>query len=528
MLVLLLLACRPSPVEDDSAVGALQVDIGPEVRCSSPGPPGLEELDLGPSWGEQAWQGDSQDPLAAAGLTVVDLTGDGLLEVYLPQLGMDQLLVGGVDQGPSRLPTLLASPSNAATPADVDGDGDLDLFITRQGGGHVLLVNDGTGHFHDGTEAAGLGQQGWPASTGTFGDMDGDGDLDLFVATFRSCDPSLAEIPVNPWTDGPQALWENLGDGTFVDVSDRMPSHPGGTAWFRAAIWVDIDDDGDQDLYALSDRSTSSDCMVNNVLFANEQGRFEDRSEALGLGLRMEGMGMGMGDINGDGLPDFAMSDMQRLWLVLSSPDGWFDATSAMGLSLDPSAEGRWSGWGTELADLDNDADLDLYMGFGGLPDAPAGDMNPWEQPDALYVQQQGSFVEASSAWGARWSSSTRAVVVVDLDQDGWLDLLAREIAGPARALGSQCGSAHWLEVELIMEGPNRNAVGARLTLTADGQEQVRWLSTGGTGLQSASPLRAHFGLGTASIGTLEVLWPDGRSDLIELPADRRVVIDRR
>ncbi len=522
IFLLAALGCtRSSDTEDtdtDVVEPVVRLVEGTPVVCSSPSAPGdLQVADLGPDWAAQGFGEESGDPLAAAGMTIIDLTGDGLLDIYLPQIGMDQIYVGQpdgslVDESSSRLPSLLSSPSNTGTAADVDGDGDQDLFVARKGGDHVLLVNDGSGVFTDGTEAAGLDRQGWPVAGGSFGDMDGDGDLDLFSITFRTCDSSLAEIPENPYTDGTQALWENQGDGTFVDVSERMPDHPGGIAWFRAAVWVDIDEDGDQDLFVLSDRSTTSDCMVNNMLFVNEDGHFVDASQETGLGIRMEGMGLGMGDVNGDGVADFAMSDMQRLWLVVSDGVGaWYDVTATSGLTLVSSERDRWSGWGTELVDLDNDGDLDLHMGFGGLPDAPGGDMNPWEQPDALYLQEGGQFTEVSSEWGVDLTGSTRAVIPFDLDDDGWLDLGVREIAGPAVVLRSHCASASWLQLRLQDVGANRYGIGAQVTVRSEGQEQTRWLMAGGTGLQSSSEPVAYFGLGSAQSVELEVLWPDGQ-----------------
>ena len=231
IFLLAALGCtRSSDTEDtdtDVVEPVVRLVEGTPVVCSSPSAPGdLQVADLGPDWAAQGFGEESGDPLAAAGMTIIDLTGDGLLDIYLPQIGMDQIYVGQpdgslVDESSSRLPSLLSSPSNTGTAADVDGDGDQDLFVARKGGDHVLLVNDGSGVFTDGTEAAGLDRQGWPVAGGSFGDMDGDGDLDLFRITFRTCDSSLAEIPENPYTDGTQALWENQGDGTFVDVSER-------------------------------------------------------------------------------------------------------------------------------------------------------------------------------------------------------------------------------------------------------------------------------------------------------------------
>jgi hypothetical protein len=467
---------------------------------------------------------------------VADFDGDGTLDLFLPQVGDDQLYMSAFageseDEGQSRLPATLSGSTAGSTVVDIDGDGDLDLFLTRPAGDHSLWINDGSGVFVDGTVAAGLGEQGWPAVGANFADMDGDGDLDLFVITFIICDSILGPITENPYTDGPQALWENLGDGTFRDVSDRIADHPGAFGRLRAAGWLDADLDGDPDLYIVSDRAFNADCMLNNQFFRNEGGEFEDFSDETSLGIRMEGMGLGIGDINTDGVPDFLMSDMQRLWLVESDGlGGWYDGSFARGLTTSSEASNRWSGWSSELADLDNDADLDVYMTFGGLPDAPTASMNPWAQPDGLWIQQaDGSFSQVADAWGVADEGSNRAGHAVDLNGDGWLDLLTREINGEVLGFIASCGAEGWTTIQLKGLGANSEAIGATVLVTTTESSQTRWVTLGATGLQSSVPTLTHFGLGAATLFDVDVTWPDGAtSHFSGQSANRHLVIERR
>jgi len=515
--------------------GAVVVCSDPDARDAGP----FVTAEFGPDWANQTTSEESSDPLAAGGMTVADLTGDGRVDVYLPHVGADQLFVGQpdgtlADESDARLATDGIPSATAAAAVDIEGDGDLDLFVPTTIGENRLLLNDGAGYFTDGTDATGLGGQGWPGTHGVFGDMDGDGDLDLFVVTFRNCDPDSVYAdpdPENPWAETPQALWENQGDGTFVDVSDRITDHPGIYGRMRAAAWIDVDGDTDLDVHIVSDHPWGSDCTFDNQLYRNEEAHFTDAASDLSLDLRMEGMGMGIGDLNEDGTPDFVMSDMQRMWVVESdSMGGWYNSTLVRGLEFSSEESGSWSGWGTELSDLDNDGDLDLYMSFGWLADAPRSPMNPEDQPDMLFLQEStGTFTEVGSSWGVDDAASNRAVVTVDINDDGWLDLGRRTINGAAKFDLSQCGEAAWLKVALTAPGPNPRAVGAVVLVRTGDQTQRRWLTVGGTGLQSSVEPIAHFGLGDAdTVDVLEVQWPDGGiSRFTDVGTKRSVTVAR-
>jgi len=475
------------------------------------------------------------DPIAAAGFAVADFDTNGSLDLYLPQLEGDQLYMnvlesGATDSAPTRVPATVGGGSAGAIAVDIDGDGDTDVFVPKADQDHRFLINDGAGMFSDETEAMGLAEQGWPAVGAVFADGDGDGDLDMLVNTYRSCDDSMGPLPENPYTDGPQALWEHTADGTFNDVSTRIPDHPAGRSRLRAALWMDADRDGDPDVYTVSDRGYISECMVNNQFFRNTEGEYVDESDATSLGLQMEGMGIGYGDINGDGWPDLAMSDMQRAWLMESDgAGGWYDATFTRGLTLESSSDDRWSGWGTEMADVDNDGDLDLFMAFGGLPDAPGGSMNPWLQPDQLWLQQSdGTFEPVADDWGIANTASTRAAHLTDLNGDGWLDLITREIAGQVSIHLANCGEARWIRVALTAPDKNRDALGARVDVITEEGTQTRWVTQGTRGLQSSVPPTVHFGLGNTATIDLRVTWVDGETSLFRnVPTNRNHRIER-
>ena len=449
-------------------------------------------------------------------MSIADFNGDGRLDIFLPQVGMDQLYMAQsdgtmADESSERLPAGLDSASTAGIAFDADGDGDEDLLITRRVGGLSLLINDGDGNFSDGTDAAGLSETGHPAASATIADIDGDGDLDIFVITYRHCD-MMGWDPDNPFTDTPQALWENQGDGSFADITASMPEHPGENARLRAAAWFDADQDGTLDLYTVSDKGITSACQVDNQLFYSDGAGYTEDASSAYLDLTMEGMGIALGDLNGDEYPELAMSDMSRAWLMESDGiGGWYDASAARELILESMLDDRWSGWGTVLEDFDNDGRLDLFMGFGGLPDVPESTMNPTAQPDGLWLQaESGQFEQVADDWGVAGETSTRAVIATDLNGDGWLDLATREIGGQARVWLAKCGAERWVRVALEQSDGNPQAIGAIVTVTAGDDTHTRWLTLGADGLQSSAPVDAHFGLGDASTVDIRVTWPDG------------------
>jgi len=318
--------------------------------------------------------------LGGINMVQADVDGDGRLDVLVLRGG--GLLVGAA------LPCSLlrqdrsghfvdvtaaagievAGPTRTAAFADVDLDGDVDLFIGYETEAspagvrfpHRLFVNDGSGAFTEATERSGITS---PARCvgAVFGDVDGDRDPDLFLSNF------LAE----------NQLWLNRGDGTFTEVaSARGVSHPEASG---PAGFFDHDDDGDLDLlvgyshhyrqvrtvaaYYIEGR-LEDDAMR---LFENDgHGAFRDVSDARGLRRPYMASGLAFGDVDDDGRVDVYVTtgahDMAALFpnVLLLNGDRFADATFAAGVGH------LQKGNGVAMGDLDGDGDLDIICQVGG------------------------------------------------------------------------------------------------------------------------------------------------------------------
>ncbi len=489
----------------------------------------------------------------AGGEMAGDFDGDGWLDVMTPnELGVE--LFKGSPSGFNSLgPTVLGafdlSFGTGGSVADYDGDGDLDVYVNRFVGDpgpdlpgmgkNKLLQNNGDGTFTDVTDIAGVDGCGFDPNTGTdgcyrtmsssWGDMDGDGDLDLFVGNYGWVDESGAVqeefLPAEP-----SFLYRNDGDGTFTDVSERLPQK------FRdgytyAGGFFDLDDDGHLDLYIINDFGSK---WPNHVLLGLGDGTFFDDEPANGtfLNLPTTGMGLGVGDFNLDGVMDFAVPEWNNNFLWVSdNAGGWYDASlTAEFLVKAP----QKVGWGATVADMDNDGLLDIVQQYGHVANENERWSNPRSQPDALYLNigtaEEPLFRDVGLEWGIADPGVNRGVVVADFDRDGYLDIAKRNLDGPNVVYNSRCGDAQWLRVELEQPGTmNLDGIGAKLTVDAGEHHLTRWMFSGGGGYGAGNPPEVHFGLGDVDhIDKITVRWPDGKVSVVEdVAASQAIAITR-
>ena len=461
-----------------------------------------------------------------AGAIVGHFDADAHLDVLLPGFWETYLYRGQpadlFDDHTDDLAGLPLAGAAGGSTADYDGDGDMDVLVTRFLAPDVLLRNDG-GQFVDVSEAAGIQRESKRSIASSWGDIDADGDLDLFVGGYGVIDQSREDPDHANFDPGdPAALYLNNGDGTFTDVSDRLPAEAHDGLTFTGGF-VDVDLDGALDLYIVNDFGNS----FPNVLLRNQgDGTFLLHPEA-GLDIAMTGMGVAIGDLNGDLFPDFAMGAWNGNHLLKSTAVGWVDYTDAVGFVNDLDRTQK-IGWGVEFHDLDNDGDLDMPMVYGHLD---ATYESSERQPDAMYLQHaDGTFEDVGQDWGFNHPTVGRGFVVADLDDNGWLDVVKRDLAGPSLVYVAKCGEAHWLRVRLHQGGMNRFAVGARVEFEVAGDSALRsrTVLAGSAGHASGPPPEVHVGLGDAAATTVRVVWPDGEvSVLPNVAADRILDIHR-
>lgn len=214
------------------------------------------------------------------------------------------------------------------TTADYDGDGDLDIHMTMWLEDDRLYRNMGGLTFEDVTIDAGLSGAGGAGNGAAWNDYDEDGDIDLDVSNY-TCEQGDCT---------PNRLWNNQGDGTFIDVAPDLGLDD--QYLTMQAIWLDYDLDGDSDLYLSTDRGSDFG-TGSNRLFRNDGGAFTEVSEASGTDVRIDSMGVGLGDVNGDGLLDLYCTNLNGTQnqgegnpLLLNNGDGTFTDQSATARTL--------------------------------------------------------------------------------------------------------------------------------------------------------------------------------------------------
>ncbi|HEX2163478.1 MAG TPA: CRTAC1 family protein, partial [Thermoanaerobaculia bacterium] len=437
---------------------------------------------------------------------------------------------------------------------DHDGDGDEDLFVVRFGRS-LLYRNRGDGTFEEITTAAGLGAYANSIAAVAF-DHDLDGDLDLFVGNYFApvnlFDPDTPRFFPESFetaaNGGGVTLWRNDG-GRFVDAT-AAAGLAGYSGWTLDLGHADLDLDGDGDLYVAAD-------FGPDKLFRNRgDGTFEDASErALGVDTK-KGMNAEWADFDGDGrfdvyvtnITDEYMREGNFLWK--NDGDGTFTDVAR--------ETGTWDtgwGWGGKFFDFDDDGWLDLYVANGWVsagsesyvldifelivrPDVDLADARNWPpmgdkslsgyQRNRLFRNLGGTlFEEVGAAHGVDSLRDGRGVAVADFDGDGRLDLfVANAGAEPHLFRNVHPTPGGWLDLDLVGTRSNRQAIGARVAVTAGGR--IRWsFVDGGNGFAAQSSRRLHFGLGDAErVERVEVIWPSGlRQGFAGLAAGRRVRI---
>ncbi len=510
--------------DDDGVDGFVAVDAGVSGLVRGWG---YEELTSGPTTGTFPLEFSS-------GLAAADYDDDGDIDLYV---------VGG-DEEPNHLfenqgdgtfrdvagQTGLDLRHLGSGPAfaDIDGDGDLDLFVGAVEGERYYLMENTGGTFTNITVQSNIVLTAANTVSATFADYDLDGDLDLFLAHWGF--PEQADT---------ETVWQNGGDGIFESASiesgiaaelvvESLNYNNGEVAridrTFTANL-TDLDADGDPDLLMAADYDTSQ------VFRNNGDGTFTRTTDREVI-VDQSGMGASVGDYDNDGDMDWFVTS------IYENPDFFGnrlyrnDGTGAFTDETDTAkvGNGGW-GWASCFADFDNDGHLDLVNVNGWRGDTSPGNGFNFLQDQIRFFHNQGdgTFVERAQSLGLVDRGQGRALACFDAERDGDIDLvLTNNDDDPLIYYRNELDAAqenHWLGIRLESDGPNRHGVGAWITLTTTSGTQVRELRAGNN-FASHNPLEVHFGLGADTRADIVVRWPDGsETSRAGVAVDRMLVL---
>jgi hypothetical protein len=416
---------------------------------------------------------------------------------------------------------------NGVCRGDFDNDGTTDLYVTYWGV-NALYRNRGDGKFEDIAPRAGVAGPKEEWSTGcTFLDYDRDGRLDLFVVSYTGFDLKTTPLPgSHPFCmfrdqavmcgprglpHGTVTLYRNGGDGSFEDVSAKSGVRGGQGCYGFTAAAADFNADAWTDIYVACD-STPSLFFRNN-----RDGTLTELATEAGIaynehGAEQGGMGIAVADFDNNGTLDLTKTNFIRDYpnLYRNIGKGIFeDSALAAGLAVNP----EHVLWGTGFEDFDNDGLRDiLQVGGHVYPElAPA---EPYKSPRLIYRNLgSGRFEDVShiAGPGIAEKHSSRGAAFGDFDNDGDVDVLVMNMDEPPSLLRNDLkGENAWIKVQAVGKKSNRSAIGATITIHAEGQTQTVPVLSQSSFLSVNDP-RVHFGLGAAQkIDKIVVQWPSG------------------
>ncbi len=491
---------------------------------------------------------------SGSGITVFDYDGDGWMDLYM----MNGTWLEGIsdeegkvfentpnklyrNQGDGTFIELGKKAgvddrhwSMAAGAADIDKDGDQDLYLLNYGP-NIFYQNNGDGTFSDITEKLGLagpdtlnGFQKWSVGV-SFWDYNLDGRLDAFVGNFLAFDPEYVspttpELMPHPSEYRGQAsmMYVQQRDGTFRELTASLGLFYPESMCMGLTVF-DYDRDGDLDMFQGNDHQA-------NFMFRNDGDSFSEIGVEIGVAVNSHGQATGSmhgatGDVDGDGLIDLLVPDLRYGALYRNLGNGTFeDITERSGIAGAFAGKGQWA---SALFDYDNDGDLDLFSANGN------GDELILQYPLLMENDGKGNFTDIGFSDDPYFKEkrSGRAAAIWDYDNDGDLDIIVSHVDLKASAvlLRNNCSKdMHWLGLSLEGRDGPAAATGATVVVHRGDKKSVhinQWTST----YLSNGDQRLHIGLGdNPKIDSLEINWSDGSREVYPGPIPDRYLTLRQ
>ena len=528
------------------------------------------------------------------GIAAADVDGDGLQDVYfVNQLGSNELWKnagkGKFENITERAGVAMENRiSVGASFADVDNDGDQDLFVTTVRKGNSLFENDGKGAFKDVTKEKGLVYSGHSSGV-VFFDYDLDGWVDLFLTNVGKYSTDRQgrggyyigikdgfHGHLKPELDEPNILYKNEGGKRFVDVTQKTGVT--GRMWSGDASVADLNKDGYPDIYIVN-------MQGDDRYYESVKGKsFVEKTEKYFPKTPWGTMGIKFFDYNQDGLLDLLLTDMHSDMAKPIGPEDekkksvvqWAPHVIQGGennifgnafyknlgngkfqeMSDELGLENYWP-WGVSVDDINADgwddvlitASMNFPYRYGvnslllnnkgerfldsefilGIEPRKGGRTKThWFDIDCGGEDKGNSMCGPQTfAFAVMANLGTRSAVIFDVENDGDLDIITAEYNSEPQVFISNLSEkrpVNYIKLELIGKKSNRNGLGSLVTLTASGQTQTKQLD-GKSGYLSQSAIPLYFGLGDAKeIEKIEILWPSGIKQVVEKPAPNTVL----